>query len=84
MGLTDKIHDALTSSKDDAANDSESAVEGPAAAGGVTSDQQPEPAAAPQTSEVSSAGSGSDEVETSAGGADSVPSTPDDVAENFT
>ena len=84
MGLTDKIHDALTGSKDDAARDSESAVEGPAAAAGVTPDQQPQPAGAPQSSQVSSAGSGSDEVETSTGGADSVPDTPDDVAADFT
>ena len=80
MGLVDRIQDALSDSTDDA----DSVVEGPAAAGGVTSDQQPEPAQPAQSGEVSSAGSGSDGVETSAGGADGVPDTPDDVAANFT
>lgn len=83
MGLVDRIQDALTDSND-GANDAESVVEGPAAAGGVTSDQQPEPSEPPQSGEVSSAGSGSDGVETSTGGADGVPDTPDGVAADFT
>ena len=80
MSIGDRIRDALSG---DSTKDADSgAVEGPAAAAGLNHGDQS--TLSRDEDEVSSAGSGSEHVETSAGGADAVPDTPDGVAEDYT
>lgn len=83
MGIIDRIKDAV--SPDDPAETTTSAhpeASGPAAASGDTAVPAP-----PQTDsggQASEAGSGYSEAQTSGGGADAVPDTPDGVPENYT
>ena len=80
MSIGDRIRNALSG---DSTKDADSgAVEGPAAAAGLNHGDQSTPSR--DEDEVSSAGSGAEDVETSAGGADAVPDTPDGVAEDYT
>lgn len=80
MSIGDRIRDALSG---DSTKEADSgAVEGPAAAGGFVNPDQS--ATSDDEGELSAAGSGADHVETSAGGADAVPDTPDGVAEDYT
>lgn len=51
---------------------------------GERESDESEPTESSAGGEVSSAGSSFEDTETSGGGADAVPSTPDDVAEDYT
>ena len=80
MSIGDRIRDALSG---DSTKDADSgAVEGPAAAGGFVSPDQS--TGSKDEDGVSAAGSGAQGSETSGGGADAVPDTPDGVAEDYT
>ena len=80
MSIGDRIRDALSG---DSTKDADSgAVEGPAAAAGYVNRDQS--AGSKDEDEVSAAGSGAQNSETSAGGADAVPDTPDGVVEDYT
>ena len=80
MSIGDRIRDALSG---DSSKDADSgAVEGPAAAGGFINPDHS--AGSKDEDEVSAAGSGVQGSETSAGGADAVPDTPDGVVEDYT
>ena len=82
MSFADRVRDALsTDSTDEPDAPDSTAVEGPAAASGVTDSSRP---AASNDDDVSAGGSGAQHAETSAGGADAVPDTPDGVAEDYT
>ena len=80
MSIGDRIRDALSG---DSTKDADSgAVEGPAAAGGFVNPDQSTPSN--DDDELSAGGSGIQDAETSGGGADAVPDTPDGVAEDYT
>jgi hypothetical protein len=87
MTIGDRIRDALTGDSTDpqgAESTDEAdgtAVEGPAAASGVSSSGSP---SADTDGDRSGAGSGAAGAETTAGGADAVPDTPDGVAQDYT
>ena len=80
MGIGDRVREAFSGDSPEEADDG--AVEGPAAAGGfVKTDRSP---TSDGEGQVSAGGSGTDDLETSAGGADAVPDTPDGVVEDYT
>ena len=80
MSIGDRIRDVLSGNSTKDADSG--AVEGPAAAGGFVNPDQS--TASDDDDELSAAGSGTEGSETSAGGADAVPDTPDGVAEDYT
>lgn len=83
MGIIDRIKDAVSPDDPEEPTSAHPEASGPAAASGDTA--MPAPAQSSSGGgQASEAGSGFSEVETSAGGADAVPDTPDDVPENYT
>lgn len=89
MGAIDRIVQAVTGNQADTESGPSDAA-GPAAASGDTSvpggatPTQSDPASHEPDQQVSEGPSGPGNAETGLGGADSVPDTPDGVAEDFT
>lgn len=82
MGIIDRIKDAVSPDDPEEPTSAHPEASGPAAASGDTA--MPAPVQSDSGGQASEAGSGYSEAQTSGGGADAVPDTPDGVPENYT